>query len=330
MRAVVGETLGPPDVYRLVDVPLVYPGPRDVRIRIHATSLGYADGLLAAGLYQVKPPVPFIPGTEIAGVVDAVGANVTDWFVGDRVTAGSFGGGLAEFLCVDAAQVCALPASFDFRQGACFRSNYATAYHALHDRAQISLGESLLVLGASGGVGISAVQVGKALGATVIAAASTETKRAFAIQHGADLVVDYSQPDWRDALKILTGGKGVDVVFDPVGGDKFEPAFRSLAWGGRHLVIGFAGGDIPKLPTNLPLLKGASLVGVDIRQFGLRQPEAERANDVAITELAARGAINPPVGTTYGLEDFRQALTASNSGQALGKIVVTVATNPSV
>jgi NADPH:quinone reductase len=325
MRAVIGETLGAPEVYQLVERPVPQPGPNDVRLKICVTSLGYADGLLAAGLYQIKPPLPFTPGTEVAGIIDAVGADVARWSVGDRVTAGSFGGGLAEFLCVDAAQICALPSGISFAQGACFRSNYATAYHALHDRAQIKSGETLLVLGAAGGVGIAAVQLGKALGATVIAAASNEMKRNFAIQHGADKVVDYTVDNWRDTLKSLTNGDGVDVVFDPVGGDKLEPAFRSLAWGGRYLVIGFAGGDIPKLPVNLPLLKGASLVGVDIRQFGMRQPQAERANDLIIHELAARGAINPPVGTCFEFDDFRLALAASTSGEALGKIVVTVA-----
>ncbi len=325
MRAVVGETLGGPDVYQLVERPLPHPAPGEVRIKIYAASLGYADGLLAAGLYQVKPPLPYIPGTEVAGLVDSVGENVTNWVAGDRVTAANFGGGLAEFLCVDATQVHSLPASFDFAQGASFRANYATAYHALHDRGQLKETEILLVLGAAGGVGIAAVQVAKALGATVIAAASSETKRAFARQHGADMVVDYSLADWRDTLKTLTNGRGVDVVFDAVGGDKFEPAFRSLAWGGRHLVIGFAGGAIPKLPANLPLLKGAALVGVDIRQFGMRQPEAEAANALALSELAVSGAINPPVGTIYDFEDFREALAASTRGQALGKIVVTVA-----
>lgn len=325
MRAVVGETLGAPKTYQLVDWPMPQPGPNEVRIKIYAVSLGYADGLLAAGLYQVRPPLPFIPGTEVSGIIDAVGADVTSWSVGDRVIAFSFGGGLAEFLCVDVTQVCALPATFSFEQGACFRSNYATAFHALHDRAQIKPGETLLVLGAAGGVGIAAVQLGKALGATVIAAASTDAKRLFAKNHGADQVVDYALPNWRETLKSLTGGKGVDVVFDPVGGDKLEPAFRSLAWGGRHLVIGFVGGEIPKLPVNLPLLKGASLVGVDIRQLGIREPDADRANDLAILDLAVRGTIKPPVGACFGLDDFRLGLVASTSGQSLGKIVVIVA-----
>ncbi len=325
MRAVMGQTFGAPDVYKLVKQPIPQPGSNDVRLKVFATSLGYADGLLAAGRYQVKPPLPFTPGTEVAGVVDAVGADVASWSVGDRVTALSFGGGLAEFLCVDVTQICALPAGYNFEQGASFRSNYATAYHALNDRAQIKRGETLLVLGAAGGVGIAAVQLGKALGATVIAAASTDMKRNFAIQHGADMVVDYTMDNWRDTLKSLTNGNGIDVIFDPVGGDKLESAFRSLAWGGRYLVIGFAGGEIPKLPVNLSLLKGASLVGVDVRQFGMRQPHAERANDLAIHELAACGAINPPVGTCFEFEDFKLALAASTSGEALGKIVVTVA-----
>lgn len=324
MQAVVGETLGPPEVYALRTVPLPAPGAGEIRVRVEHASVGYADALVARGGYQVTPPLPYTPGTEVAGTVDAVGAGVGGVREGDRVTAGGFGGGLAEAMIVAAAAARPIPAGLGSAEAACFRSNFQTALHALADRGALAAGETLLVLGAGGGVGIAAVQIGKALGAHVVAGASTAARRAFARAHGADATLDYTPADWRDALKAMTGGRGVDLVFDPVGGALFEPAFRSLAWGGRHLVIGFAGGPIPKLAANLPLLKGAALVGVDIRQFSMKAPAAAAANDARLTALVEVGAIAPPAGPVFAFADFRAALAAAGSNSGSGKTVVAV------
>lgn len=269
MRSVRAEAFGPPDAYRLTEDPMPIPGTGEVLIRIRAVSLGYSDVLVSAGAYQVKPPLPFVPGSEGSGTIVAVGADVTQFAVGDAVNVLRFGGMLADHVLARAEEVTATPREMSFEEAASYRTNYATALHALKDRASIRAGETLLVLGAAGGVGTAAVQIGKRLGAHVIAGASSEAKRRFALVQGADATLDYTVSDWRDALRTLTGGKGPDVNFDPVGGDLLEPAFRSLAWGGRHIVIGFAGGPIPRLSANIALLKGAALVGADIRQFVL-------------------------------------------------------------
>lgn len=329
MRAVIGEALGPIEGYRLATVALPEPGAGDVRVRVDHASLGHADALLALGRYQVRPPLPFTPGTEVAGTVEAIGAGVTGLALGMRVTAGGFGGGLAEAMIASAGSVRPIPRGLGSAEAACFRSNFQTALHALADRGGIATGETLLVLGAGGGVGIAAVQLGHALGARVIAGASTPERRAFARANGADDAIDYTLDDWRAALRESTAGRGVDVVFDPVGGALFEPAFRSLAWRGRHLVIGFAGGAIPKLPANLPLLKGAALVGVDIRQFTLNEPQAAAANDARLTELVEAGSIRPPAGPVFGLEDYRAALAAAGSNSGIGKVVVAMRGRPS-
>jgi NADPH2:quinone reductase len=326
MRVISGDTLGPPADYAIVERPLPTPGADEILVRIHAISFGYADALLAAGGYQVTPPLPFVPGTEASGIVVSVGAGVSGRKAGDQVVVSRFGGCLADHVLAQASEVAPMPQGMSFEQASSYRSNYATALHALKDRAQLAPGETLLVLGAAGGVGSAAVQIGKRMGARVIAGASSAAKRAFAVTLGADQVLDYSAEDWRGPLKVLTGGRGVDVVFDPVGGALFEPAFRSLAWRGRHIVIGFAGGPIPRLPANLPLLKGAALLGADIRQFYLHEAQKAQANDAQIALWCADG-LHPPVGTLFDFADYRAAMDSASKGTSLGKVVIRVDQN---
>ncbi|MFM8374532.1 MAG: NADPH:quinone oxidoreductase family protein [Phenylobacterium sp.] len=321
MKKVVGESLESLSGYSLVEAPVPGPGPGQVRLRLTDCGLGYVDALVALGRYQVKPPLPHTPGQEAAGVVDALGEGVEGLAPGDRVMA-TVAGGFAEFALAPAAACVRLPASMSSGQAAGFRINHLTALHGLEHRAALRPGETLLVLGAAGGVGTAAVQVGKILGARVIACASTPEKRAFAAACGADATLDAQAEGWRDRLKALCGGKGPDVIFDPVCGPLFEPAFRSLAWGGRHLVVGFAGGPIPALPANLPLMKGAALTGVDVRQFLLF--EGPRAADTLDRLLAwvAEGRLSPPEGRRFALADYGPALEYALSGQGLGKTLV--------
>ena len=324
MKAVIADELGPPECYALREVPTPEPAAGEARVRVLAAGVGYFDALMARGGYQVRPPLPFVPGSEFAGIVESCGDGVQSPAPGRRVIGGSFGNVFAEYVCVPAATLMPLPSGLSAEVGAAFLVNYQTAAHALIQRAELGAGETLLVLGAAGGTGSAAVQVGKCLGARVIAAASSAEKRAFARAAGADLELDYSRPDWRDDVKRLSPG-GVDVIFDPVGGEFFEPAFRSLAWGGRHLVIGFAGGTIPRLPANLALLKGASLVGVDLRQAAGRDPAMNAANTRRLLEWVEEGALRPPAGPVFDLADFRGALDAAFSGKSLGKVVLRVA-----
>jgi NADPH2:quinone reductase len=325
MRAVLGQTLGPPDSYDLETVEVPRPAPGEVQIAVQVASMGYVDALVAQGRYQVKPSVPYCPGLEFAGRVSATGREVRDLKVGDAVAASAFGGGLAEYAVVPASATYRIPEQLDMRAAAGFIVNYTTAWHGFVDRARLRAGETVLVLGAAGGTGIAAVQVARFCGARVIAGASTPDKRDFAIRHGAHEAVDYTQSDWRQQLKAMTGGSGVDVVFDPVGGVLMEPAFRSLAWRGRHLVIGFTGGPIPALPINLALLKGAALVGVDYRQFGsVYEPQAAAGVRDLLFAAVARGDLLPPVGACYALDDFRAAMSLASGREGLGKTVVQV------
>jgi NADPH2:quinone reductase len=324
MKAVIADELGPPECYALRELPTPEPAAGDVRVRVLAAGVGYFDALMARGGYQVRPPLPFVPGSEFAGIVESCGEGVQSPVPGQRVIGGSFGRVFAEYVCVPAATLMPLPSVLSADVGAAFLVNYQTAAHALIQRAGLRAGETLLVLGAAGGTGSAAVQVGKCLGARVIAAASSAEKRAFALAAGADLELDYSRPDWREELKRLCPA-GVDVIFDPVGGEFFEPAFRSLAWGGRHLVIGFAGGVIPRLPANLALLKGASLVGVDLRQAAGRDPAMNAANTRQLLAWVEDGALRPPAGPVFEFADFRGALDAAFSGKSLGKVVLRIA-----
>lgn len=322
-RAVKAEALGPPESYRLVGHDPGPPSPTQVRIAIRAAGISFVDVLTAAGDYQVKPPLPYIPGSECAGIVEAVGDAVTGLAIGDRVVGSGWGGLFADAVNLPARTVCTMPAALSFEEAAVFPVSYATAWHALVDRGRLQAAETLLVLGAGGATGYAAIQIGKHLGARVIASASSEAKRTLAGAGGADAIIDARAADWRERVKAANGGKGVDVVFDPVGGDATDPAFRSLAWNGRHLVIGFPGG-IAALRTNLPLLKGASLIGVDVRQFGIFEPEKSEANRDTVFALAAEGKFRPAIARTYKLEDFRAAMKDAAAGKSAGRIVLTM------
>ena len=322
-RAVMADELGPPDAYRLVDHDPGPPSPTQVRISVKAAGISFVDVLTAAGGYQVKPPVPYIPGSECAGVVDATGDEVRDFAVGDRVVASGWGGMFASAVNLPARTVRRMPQALSFEEAAVFPVSYATAWHALVDRGRLHAGETLLVLGAGGATGYAAVQIGKYLGARVIGSASSESKRALAAAGGADAVIDARGGDWRDQVKAANGGQGVDVVFDPVGGEATDPAFRSLAWNGRHLVIGFPAG-IASLRTNLPLLKGASLIGVDIRQFGIFEPEKSAANRDTVFGLAAEGKLRPAIARSYALADIQAAMADAAAGKSAGRIVLTM------
>lgn len=325
-RAVIAEQFGPPDTYELREVPHRDLKPGEVRIAIKAAGISYVDMLTAEGRYQVLPPLPFIPGSEAAGVISEIGSEVEELAVGVRVSTSGWGGLFAEEVIMPARGVRQIPDSIGFAEAAVFPVSYATAWYALVERGRLKAGETLLVLGAGGATGYAAVQVGRHLGAKVIASASNEAKRTLALSGGADVAVDARSENWRDAVKAANGGKGIDVVFDPVGGEATDPAFRSLGWNGRHLVIGFPGG-IAALRTNLPLLKGASLVGVDIRQFGIFEPEKADANRAEIFRLAAEGVLKPHIAATYPLEQFRKAMAAAAEGREAGRIVLTMGAN---
>jgi NADPH2:quinone reductase len=325
MKAVVVAQYAPIDQIELKDVPSPSLEPGLLRIRVDAAGIGFVDGLKIQGLYQTKDPLPFVPGTEFAGVVMDAPGSPGGYQPGMRVMGMTRSGALAEEIVVSPAALYPLPDGVAAEVAASFRANYLTALYALSARATIATGEQLLVLGAAGGTGTAAVQIGKLLGARVIAAASTPEKREFAQAHGADVVIDYTQAGWRDTLKELTGGHGADVIFDPVGGEISVQAFRSIAWRGRHLVVGFAGGAIPALPFNLPLLKGGALLGVDLAQIPTREPELGKRLMSQLTGWLAEGKLKPAVGRVFALEEFREAFKTMQTRAALGKMVVRIA-----
>jgi NADPH2:quinone reductase len=309
------------DAFSLVDQPLPEPGPGKLRVRVEATALGFVDGLMMQGRYQIRPPLPYVPGGEIAGVVDAVGAGVAAPAVEQRVVTWQLGGGLSEYVIVDAADVDVVPAELPLSVAAAMLVDYQTAHYALFDQGRLTAADTLLVLGAGGAVAAAAIQLAVRAGARVIAAAGSEHKRDAACKLGAELAIDYSLPTWRDVLKKAVP-EGVDVVFDPVGADKLEPAFRSLAKAGRYLVIGFAGGAIPALPVNLALLKNATLHGVDIRHFLASRPELARRIRRALFSMVARGYLQPPALIEFSLADARRAVQATADRSRHGKVVV--------
>lgn len=322
MRAFIGRSYGSIESFSIEDIPVPEPRAGQIRIRIEATALGFVDGLLVQGKYQIRPDLPYIPGGEIVGIVDATGPDVNAIALGQRVATWQLGGGLAEYVVVDAEEVDPVDDALTPPIAAAMLVDYPTSHYALFERGRLTAADTVLVLGASGGVGAAALQMAVRAGAHVIAAASTEDKRRAALDLGACSAIDYARPDWRAALKAVAPGGSVDVVFDPVGGDVFEPAFRSLAKEGRHLVVGFAGGRIPALPTNLALLKSALLIGVDIRHFCASQPERARRVRASLFRQATTGLLKPPAIVAFTLDESLQAMTATMSRERRGKVVV--------
>jgi NADPH2:quinone reductase len=291
---------------------------------VKAASVNFPDVLIIQNKYQFKPPLPFSPGSELAGVVKEVGSGVTAFRPGERVMAFTTYGAFAEEVKTEAGRLLPLPDKMDFVTGAAFVLTYGTSDHALRDRGALKAGETLLVLGAAGGVGLAAIEIGKAIGARVIACASSEDKLSVCRQHGADEAINYASEDLRERIKALTEGRGIDVVYDAVGGPYTEPAFRSLAWRGRLLVVGFAAGDIPRLPLNLPLLKGASVVGVFWGDFARREPKEFAASMQQLGRWYAEGRLKPHVSQTLPLRQAAEAIRLLASRQAKGKVVVTM------
>ena len=322
MRAVIcRELTGVGGLEYVTDWPEPQAGPGEVVVAVKAAALNFPDLLMIQGLYQDRPPLPFVVGTEMAGVVAEVGEGVTQFAVGDRVVA-ACGRTLAERVAAKAALVIPAPRKLEFDAAAGICITYFTSMHALKQRAALRAGETLLVLGAAGGVGTTAVELGKQMGAVVIAAASSDAKLELARRLGADHVINYATEDLRERVKAITGGKGVDVVYDPVGGELAEPALRSMAWGGRYLVIGFAAGDIPRIPLNLPLLKGCSVVGVFWGAFSQRERDVQRANATELWQMFEAGRLVPVVGETHALDDYAAAFEALASRRAQGKVVL--------
>ena len=327
MRAVICAELGPVDDLVLGELPDPEPGPGEIVIDVQVAALNFPDTLIIEGKYQFRPDPPFSPGGEAAGIIAAVGDGV-EWEVGTPVVAVHTAGAFAEKWLVPAALALPMPSGLSFEQAAGFTMTYGTSYYALKQRAGLQASEILLVLGAAGGVGSAAVELGKAMGATVIAAASSPEKAAFATSLGADHIIDYSVVDLRQAIKDITGGRGVDVVYDPVGGSLSEPALRSIAWDGRFLVIGFAAGDIPSIPLNLPLLKGASIVGVFWGAW-MRRGTPDTADNIReLYAMAANGQIEPRISAIHDFEAYADALAELIGRQATGKVLLRIGDQP--
>ncbi|MGH0001944.1 NADPH:quinone oxidoreductase family protein [Pseudovibrio ascidiaceicola] len=323
MRAVVCSEYGPPEALRVEDVERKEPRKGQVRIAVEAAGVNFPDTLLIAGKYQIKPPMPFVPGGEVAGRIEAVGEGVTQFAPGDPVMALLLQqGGYAEEVVVDASAAMKRPEVMSAHVAAGFTMTYGTSMHALKQRAQLQPGETLLVLGAGGGVGLTAVELGKVMGAKVIAAASSAEKLEAARKAGADELINYSTQDLRERLKEITGKTGVDVVYDPVGGELFEQALRSTAWNGRALVVGFAAGGIPTISTNLPLLKGCAVMGVFWGAFRMREPDKDQKNFSELFKWLEDGKINPVVSKSYSLEEAPQALRDLMERRVIGKVVL--------
>ncbi len=324
MKAILCKEYGPADKLVIEDVPSPEAKGRGVKVRVKAAGLNFPDTLIIEGKYQLKPNMPFSPGGEMAGEVVAVGDKVTRFKVGDRVAGLTGYGAFAEEVIVPEQNLLPVPDGMSDEKAAAFTMVYGTSYYALKQRGNLQPGETLLVLGASGGVGLATVELGKAMGAKVIAAASSAEKLAIAKEAGADELINYTEEPLKDAVKKLTHSKGVDVIYDPVGGDFTEQALRAMGWNGRHLIIGFAAGDIPKIPANLTLLKGCSVVGVFWGSFTQREPEASAQNMMELMKLYAEGKIDPKVSEVYDFEDYGKALGALTERRATGKVVLKV------
>lgn len=323
-RAAVCTALTGPDSLCIEDRVAGALGEVDVRIATRAAGVNFPDLLMTFGKYQFRPDPPFVPGMEIAGEVIEVGKGVEGIKPGDRVMAGAKGGGFAEQMIVPASATMALPDTLDFVEGACWRGAATTAWHALHDKAGLLPMDTVLVLGASGGVGMAAVKLARHLGATVIGTGSSEAKRSAILAAGADHALDPAAPNLADQVKALTGGKGVDVVFDPVGGTLSIKATRAIGWGGRFLIVGFASGDIPSFPANHALIKGYSLIGLRAGEANRRDPALARRTGVALAELAAQGAMRPHISHRFALGQAAQALHALQDRSVIGRAVITM------
>jgi len=322
MKAILCTAFGPPESLVVADIDAASPGPGEIAVAVKACALNFFDTLIIAGKYQFRPDFPFSPGAEVAGIVSAVGAGVTAFKPGDRVIGHLYWGGCRQEVVAAAEKFVPLPAGLDDTLAAGLTVTYGTGLHALKDRARLRPGETLAVLGAAGGVGQAAVEIGKLMGARVIACASSDDKLDFCKRLGADEGFNYATGDLKEGLRRLTGGKGVDVVYDAVGGDLSEPALRAIAWQGRFLVVGFAAGDIPRIPLNLVLLKGCDLVGVFWGEHIAREPMSHRANMADLLAWAADGRIKPHVHKVYSLAETPQALAAIARREVKGKAVV--------
>ena len=322
MKALLCTHAGTPDDLTLGDLPDPEAGPGQAVVRVEAVALNFFDLLIIAGQYQYKPAYPFSPGAEFAGTVESIGPGVTGFAKGDRVIGYSGWGAAREKLAIAAEKLIKMPPGVDADRAAGLIVTYGTSYYALKDRAQLKPGETLAVLGASGGTGLAAVELGKLLGARVIACASSDDKLVFAKEHGADHGLNYASNDLRDGLKALSGEHGVDVVYDPIGDRYAEPALRSLAWYGRYLVVGFAAGQIPKLPLNLVLLKSCDVRGVFWGSWATREPDAHRANTADLVRWCAEGKLSAHVHAAYPLADAARALKDIAGRKVMGKVVL--------
>ena len=324
MKAIRCKKFGPPSSLVLEDVDNLNPKAKEVLVEVKACGLNFPDTLIIQGLYQFKPELPFTPGSDVAGVVKKIGEDVSHLKVGQEVFGFVAHGGLAEEVLIPSNACFPKPPQMDFPTAASFLMAYGTSYHALKDRGNLSKGETLLVLGASGGVGLAAVELGNLLGAKVIAAASTHEKLALCKEYGADETINYTSQDLKASIKEFTGGKGVDVIYDPVGGTYSEPAFRGIARNGRYLVVGFAAGDIPKIPLNLPLLKEAAIVGVFWGAFAMKDSKANMQNTMTLMKWHAEGKLKPHIHAIYNLKDTATALEEMTDRKVRGKLIVTI------
>jgi NADPH2:quinone reductase len=324
MKALVCVEHGPPEKLVLQDLPVPEPASGQVRIRVHAAGVNFPDTLIIRNLYQFKPELPFSPGGEAAGVVDAVGEGVSHVRPGDRVIAMTGHGAFAEMLLAPAHAVIPMVGDMPFDVAAGFTMTYGTSHHALKQRARLQPGETLLVLGAAGGVGLAAVELGRLMGARVIAAASSDEKLALTRDYGADATINYATEELKERVKQLTGGHGAHVIYDPVGDRFAEPAFRAIAWDGRYLVVGFAAGEIPRLPLNLPLIKGASIVGVFWGAFTLHEPATHAENMKELLAWYAQGRLKPHISARFPLERGAEAIAMLMERKAKGKVVITM------
>lgn len=323
MKALICEAYGPYNTHKVQEVPAPEMKPGHIRVSVRAAGVNFPDILIVEGKYQHKPPFPFTPGAECAGVVTETGEGVEGFAVGDRVFTGISDGAFAEEILAEPHRTFRIPDEMSFEQASAINLVYGTSYHALKDRADLQPGETVFILGATGGVGLAAVELAKAMGAKVIAGASSDEKLAIAKEHGADMLLNYAKEDIKEKVRELSGG-GVDVVYDPVGDKLAEPSFRALGWQGRYLVVGFAGGQIPRLPLNLALLKSADVRGVFWGGWIAKNPEKHRANTEEYLQMFAEGKIKPRISASYPLEDFVKAYDDLANRRAIGKVVLTM------